>query len=472
MPTSNGVEKCGKYVYRIKKSGKMLVDAVILSDWETLNEDAVEQIKNVATLPGIVKEAYAMPDIHWGYGFPIGGVAAFDVEDGIISPGGVGFDINCGVRMLVVDGVGTLVKKQLDTIVKRIYETVPVGVGERSELRFSKSDFKRVVTSGTKQIIEMGYGNVEDLERVEDCGYIPECDFADVSDEAVERGKDELGTLGAGNHFIEIQEVDEIYDEEIAKQFGLKKDDITILIHTGSRGFGHQIATDYIRKMRDELKEHNKSIPDKQLINAPFKSALGQAYYRAMNCAANYAFANREIITHMIRKIFKNVVGMDVRLVYDITHNIAKVEEYEIDGKKRKLVVHRKGATRAFGPNNPKLPDLFKSTGQPVIIPGSMGTSSYLLVGTKKAEEWAFGSTAHGAGRTLGRREATRELTSEHVLKALEKKGVTIMARSKKGIVEEAPEAYKDVDNVVRIVDELGLSLKVAKCIPIGVIKG
>ncbi len=471
MPTSSNVEKCGKYVYRIRKSGNMLVDAVILSDWETLDEDAVEQIKNVATLPGIVKEAYAMPDIHWGYGFPIGGVAAFDVEDGIISPGGVGFDINCGVRMLVVDGLGDVVKRQLDTIVKRIYETVPVGVGERSELRFSKSDFKRVVTNGAKQVVEMGYGNVEDLEKIEDYGYIPECDFADVSDEAVERGKSELGTLGAGNHFIEIQEVDELYDEEIAKRFGIKKGDITILIHTGSRGFGHQIATDYIRTMRDELKEHNKSLPDKQLINAPFKSTLGQAYYMAMNCAANYAFANREIITHLIRKVFKNVAGMNVRLVYDITHNIAKVEEYEVDGKKRKVVVHRKGATRAFGPDNPQLPDIFKSTGQPVIIPGSMGTASYILVGTRKAEEWTFGSTAHGAGRTLGRREATRELTSEHVLESLEKKGVTIMARSKKGIVEEAPEAYKDVNKVVHIVDELGISRKVAKCIPIGVIK-
>jgi len=472
MPTSSNVEKCGKYVYRIRKSGNMLVDAVILSDWETLDEDAVEQIKNVATLPGIVKEAYAMPDIHWGYGFPIGGVAAFDVEDGIISPGGVGFDINCGVRMLVVDGLGDVVKRQLDTIVKRIYEAVPVGVGERSELRFSKLDFKRVVTNGAKQVVEMGYGNVEDLERIEDYGYIPECDFANVSDEAVERGKGELGTLGAGNHFIEIQEVDELYDEEIAKRFGIRKGDITILIHTGSRGFGHQIATDYIRTMRDELKEHNKSLPDKQLINAHFKSTLGQAYYMAMNCAANYAFANREIITHMIRKVFKNVVGMNVRLVYDITHNIAKVEEYEVDGKKRKVVVHRKGATRAFGPDNPQLPAIFKSTGQPVIIPGSMGTASYLLVGTRKAEEWTFGSTAHGAGRTLGRREATRELTSEHVLESLEKKGITIMARSKKGIVEEAPEAYKDVNKVVHMVDELGISRKVAKCIPIGVIKG
>ncbi|WP_448379205.1 RtcB family protein [Fervidobacterium sp.] len=467
-----GVEKEGKYIYRIKKTGNMRVDAIVLADYETIDEEAIEQLKNVATLPGIVKAAYAMPDIHWGYGFPIGGVAAFDLEDGIISPGGVGFDINCGVRMLVVDGNPDIVRKNLENLIKRIYENVPVGVGETSDLRFSKNDFKKIVEQGAKKVVEMGYGTEEDLLRIEDSGVLEESDFSDVSEEAYERGKDELGTLGAGNHFIEIQLVEEVYDEEIASVFGIKRGDITILIHTGSRGFGHQIATDYIKYMRDNLKEHNKNLPDKQLINAPFKSEWGQAYYSAMNCAANYAFANRQIITHMIRKAFKSVVGMNVRLVYDVAHNIAKVEEYEIDGRKRKVIVHRKGATRAFGPGNPALPELFKKTGQPVIIPGSMGTASYILVGTKKAEEMTFGSTAHGAGRALGRREATRELTVNHVLKELESKGIKIMAKSKKGIVEEAPEAYKNVDKVVQIVDELGISLKIAKCIPLGVVKG
>ena len=467
-----GVEKEGKYIYRIKKTGNMRVDAIVLADYETIDEEAIEQLKNVATLPGIVKAAYAMPDIHWGYGFPIGGVAAFDLEDGIISPGGVGFDINCGVRMLVVEGNPDIVKKNLETLIRRIYENVPVGVGETSDLRFSKNDFKKIVEQGAKRVIEMGYGTEEDLLRIEDNGVLEESDFSDVSEEAYERGKDELGTLGAGNHFIEIQLVEEVYDEEIATVFGIKKGDITILIHTGSRGFGHQIATDYIKYMRDNLKEHNKNLPDKQLINAPFKSEWGQAYYSAMNCAANYAFANRQIITHMIRKAFKSVVGMNVRLVYDVAHNIAKVEEYEIDGRKRKVIVHRKGATRAFGPGNAALPEIFKKTGQPVIIPGSMGTASYILVGTKKAEEMTFGSTAHGAGRALGRREATRELTVSHVLKELESKGIKIMAKSKKGIVEEAPEAYKNVDKVVQIVDELGISLKIAKCTPLGVVKG
>ncbi len=467
-----GVEKEGKYIYRIKKTGNMKVDAIVLADYETIDEEPIEQLKNVATLPGIVKAAYAMPDIHWGYGFPIGGVAAFDLEDGIISPGGVGFDINCGVRMLVVDGNPDIVKKNLENLIKRIYENVPVGVGETSDLRFSKNDFKKIVEQGAKKVVEMGYGTEEDLLRIEDSGVLEESDFSDVSEEAYERGKDELGTLGAGNHFIEIQLVEEVYDEEIASVFGIKKGDITILIHTGSRGFGHQIATDYIKYMRDNLKEHNKNLPDKQLINAPFKSEWGQAYYSAMNCAANYAFANRQIITHMIRKAFKSVVGMNVRLVYDVAHNIAKVEEYEIDGRKRKVIVHRKGATRAFGPGNPALPEVFKKTGQPVIIPGSMGTASYILVGTKKAEEMTFGSTAHGAGRALGRREATRELTVNHVLKELESKGIKIMAKSKKGIVEEAPEAYKNVDKVVQIVNELGISLKIAKCIPLGVVKG
>lgn len=472
MSSIQGVEKIDKYIYKIKKSNNMLVDAIILSDWETLDEEAIEQIKNVATLPGIVKAAYAMPDIHWGYGFPIGGVAAFDECEGIISPGGVGFDINCGVRMLVVNGASDLVKKNLDTLIKRIYESVPVGVGETSELRFSKNDFKKIVIEGAREAVRLGFGYESDLERIEDYGCISHCDFSKVSNESVERGKDELGTLGAGNHFIEIQIVEEIYNEEIAKIFGLNKGDITILIHTGSRGFGHQIATDYIKIMRDNLKEHNKNLPDKQLINAPFKSEWGQAYYSAMNCAANYAFANRQIITHLIRKVFKSVVGVDVKLVYDVAHNIAKVEEYEIDGKKRKLVVHRKGATRAFGPNHPFLPNIFKNTGQPVIIPGSMGTASYVLVGTKKAEEMTFGSTAHGAGRTLGRREATRELSTDRILKELNDKGVKLMAKSKKGIVEEAPEAYKDVDKVVKVVDELGISLKIARCVPIGVIKG
>jgi tRNA-splicing ligase RtcB len=467
-----GVEKEGKYIYRIKKTGNMRVDAIVLADYETIDEEAIEQLKNVATLPGIVKAAYAMPDIHWGYGFPIGGVAAFDLEDGIISPGGVGFDINCGVRMLVVDGNSDIVKKNLESLIKRIYENVPVGVGETSDLRFSKNDFKKIVEQGARKVIEMGYGTEEDLLRIEDRGTLEDCDFSDVSEEAYERGKDELGTLGAGNHFIEIQLVEEVYDEEIASVFGIKKGDITILIHTGSRGFGHQIATDYIKYMRDNLKDHNKNLPDKQLINAPFKSEWGQAYYSAMNCAANYAFANRQIITHMIRKAFKSVVGMNVRVVYDVAHNIAKVEEYEIDGRKRKVIVHRKGATRAFGPGNPALPEVFKKTGQPVIIPGSMGTASYILVGTKKAEEITFGSTAHGAGRALGRREATRELSVNHVLKELESKGIKIMAKSKKGIVEEAPEAYKNVDKVVQIVDEIGISLKIAKCTPLGVVKG
>jgi tRNA-splicing ligase RtcB len=467
-----GVEKEGRYIYRIKKTGNMRVDAIVLADYETIDEEAFEQLKNVATLPGIVKAAYAMPDIHWGYGFPIGGVAAFDLEDGIISPGGVGFDINCGVRMLVVDGNSDIVKKNLESLIKRIYESIPVGVGETSDLRFSKNDFKKIVEQGVRKVIEMGYGTEEDLLRIEDRGTLEGCDFSDVSEEAYERGKDELGTLGAGNHFIEIQLVEEVYDEEIASVFGIKKGDITILIHTGSRGFGHQIATDYIKYMRDNLKDHNKNLPDKQLINAPFKSEWGQAYYSAMNCAANYAFANRQIITHMIRKAFKSVVGMNVRLVYDVAHNIAKVEEYEIDGRKRKVIVHRKGATRAFGPGNPALPEVFKKTGQPVIIPGSMGTASYILVGTKKAEEITFGSTAHGAGRALGRREATRELSVNHVLKELESKGIKIMAKSKKGIVEEAPEAYKNVDKVVQIVDEIGISLKIAKCTPLGVVKG
>ncbi len=466
------LEKVGKYVYKVRKSADMNVDAIIFSDHETIDKEAVEQIVNVAGLPGIVKAAYAMPDIHWGYGFPIGGVAAFDIEDGIISPGGVGFDINCGVRLLAADIEAKNVLKRLETLDKRIYEEVPVGVGETKNLKISEKEFNRIIVEGAKKVIDMGYGYNEDLERIEDYGTIQSADFKYVSDEAYERGKDELGTLGAGNHFIEIQVVEDIYDKYVADVFGLKEGMLTVLIHTGSRGFGHQIATDYIRYMRDKLKEHNSRLKDKQLINAPFNHEFGQAYYYAMNCAANYAFANRQIITYFIRKVFKEVLKVDLKLIYDVAHNIAKVETYEINDKKRKVIVHRKGATRSLGPGNKLLPESLREVGQPVLIPGSMGTASYVLVGTEKAEQETFGSTAHGAGRVLGRRQATRNLSVSGVLKELDERGVKLLAKSKKGIVEEAPEAYKDVDRVVNIVDEIGISKKVAKCRPIAVIKG
>ncbi len=472
------IERLDKYIWRIPKEGNMKVDAIVFTDAESVNDpqfrEAMKQLMNVATLPGIVKYALAMPDIHWGYGFPIGGVAAFDVKEGIISPGGVGFDINCGVRLMKTDLTYEDVKDRIRPLVEAIYEFVPAGVGSTGDIVLGKKGLRKVLVEGAEWAVKSGYGLEEDLERIEDGGKIHPADPSYVSEEAFERGSDELGTLGAGNHFVEVQMVQEIYDEELAEFFGLEIGTITVMIHSGSRGFGHQVATDYIRLMRDKLKEHNKNLPDKQLMNAPFEHPLGQAYYSAMNCAANYAFANREILGHLVRKAFWKVFGRDTRvdLIYDVAHNIAKVEEYEVDGKRRKLVVHRKGATRSLGPGSEKVLSIYREVGQPVIIPGDMGTASYLLVGTKKAEEKAFGSTAHGAGRVLGRSAALKKLDYREVLDELAEKNIVVMSKSKKTLVEEAPEVYKDVDRVVQIVHEIGISRRVARMIPLGVVKG
>ena len=444
------------FIHRIKKRDNMNVDAIILSDNLSEISEAIEQLKNVASLPSIVKAAYGMPDIHWGYGFPIGGVAAFSE---IISPGGVGFDINCGVRLLKTKITYDKFHRYIEAVIKEIYNLVPAGLGSTSK-KFDAKSFKKIVENGVKSVIEMGYGSQEDLEYIEDNGTITPASINDVSSTAIKRGREELGTLGSGNHFIEIQKVQEIYNERAAKILGLFKDQIVIMIHTGSRGFGHQIATDYIKLMRGL----NKDLPDKQLVYAPFKSDLGQKYYSAMNCAANYAFSNRQIITHYIRKAFSQYSKVDI--VYDVAHNIAKVETHE----GMKVIVHRKGATRALGPNHPEVPDKYKEIGQPVLIPGDMGTASYVLVGTN--ENFAFSSSAHGAGRVLGRRQALKKLTFNEVFSNLEKKGIIIKSKSKRTVIEEAPEVYKEIDKVVEITDTLNLSKKIAKLIPLGVIKG
>ncbi len=469
----------GKYVWRIEREGRMRVDAVLFADSSTVNDpqfrEAMKQLMNVATLPGVVKEVYGMPDIHWGYGFPIGGVAAFDAKgDGIISPGAVGFDINCGVRLMKTDLRVEEVRDSIQVLTEVIYRTVPVGVGSRGEIRLGKKGLRKVCSEGAHWAVKAGYGFEEDLKVIEDNGKLEFADPGAVSSKAYERGEDELGTLGGGNHFIEIQKVEEIYDERVAKVFGIFEGQLVVMIHTGSRGFGHQIATDYIKIMRDSLKKHNADLPDKQLINAPFYHELGQAYFSAMACAANYAFANRQIIGHLVRKAIWKVFGKSTRveLLYDIAHNIAKLEGYEVDGKKKLLVVHRKGATRAFGPGNEKVPEVYREIGQPVLIPGDMGSESYVLVGTRKAEEWTFGSSAHGAGRVLGRREALRRLEYSEVLEELRERGIAVMSRGKKTLVEEAPEAYKDVSVVVDIIDTLGIAKKVARMVPIGVVKG
>ncbi len=467
-----------RFVWRVKKENSMNVDAVVLTDIKTIEDpqfrEAIKQLVNVASLPGVVKEVYGMPDIHWGYGFPIGGVAAFDAKNGIISPGAVGFDINCGVRVLKTDLKVSRIKRDVQKLVENVYEIVPTGVGGRSSLKLGKKGLRKVCLEGAEWAVKAGYGFEEDLKVIEDNGKLSFADPGVVSNKAYDRGEDELGTLGGGNHFIEVQVVADVYDESVAEKFGLFRDQVTVMIHTGSRGFGHQIATDYIKLMRDKLKEHNLDLPDKQLINAPFDHKLGQTYFSAMGCAANYAFANRQIIGHLVRKAVWKVFGKDVKvgLLYDLAHNIAKLEEYEIDGKKKLLIVHRKGATRSFGPGNELIPEVYRAHGQPVIIPGDMGTESYIMVGTRKAEEWTFGSSAHGAGRVLGRREALRRLSFSEVIEELRRKGIAVLSRGKKTLIEEAPQAYKDVGFVVDIIDTLGIAKKVVRLVPIGVVKG
>ncbi|MBO8139576.1 MAG: RtcB family protein [Thermosipho sp. (in: Bacteria)] len=465
------MKKISEYVFKISKEGKMNVDAYVFTDEDELKEisEAVTQLKNVASLPGIVKAAYGMPDIHWGYGFPIGGVAAFDANEGIISPGGVGFDINCGVRLLKTHLYLSDIENHLEQVIQKLYESVPAGVGSTSK-KFNLKDFRNIIENGVKATIGMGFGTPEDLKFIEDNGIITPANMEDISKKAYERGREELGTLGAGNHFVEIQKVVQIFDKKIAEKLGIFENQIVVMIHTGSRGFGHQIATDYIQLMRNNFK--NVYLPDKQLIYAPFKSELGQKYFSAMNCAANYAFSNRQIITHYIRKVFKEVFNTSVEIIYDVAHNIAKLETHSLNGETKKLVVHRKGATRAFGPGRKEIPSEYKEFGQPVIIPGDMGTASYLLIGTDESENIAFSSTAHGAGRLLGRRQALRTLQLNDILASLNKKGIIVKSKSKKTIIEEAPDAYKDIDKVIKITDKLRLSKKVAKMIPLGVLKG
>ncbi len=470
------VKKINKYEWKIEKEGAMHVPVVIYASeklLEKMKEDiSLEQIKNVAMLPGIVKHAVCLPDAHQGYGFPIGGVAAFDLEKGIISPGGVGYDINCGVRLLASNLTIKDIEKKKKEVIEKLFEAVPSGVGRGGATKLSKQEVKEVLEEGAKWAVKKGYGTKEDLEKIEDGGCIQGAKAEYVSDRAIARGLPQLGSLGAGNHFLEIQEVEEIYDKEIAKAFGIKeKGQITVMIHCGSRGLGHQVASDYIKLMEDEYGWSN--LPDRELINAPINSELGKKYFSAMSAAANFGFANRHMIMQWVRetmsKIFKDI---KLDLIYDVAHNIAKIEEFNVDGKKMKLCIHRKGATRAFGPGRKELPEIYRKTGQPVLLPGSMGTASYLLVGTEKAEEVSFASTAHGAGRVSSRTQALRNLRGETVKAELEKKGIDIMAGSWKSIAEEAPQAYKDIDEVAKVSHEVGIGNLVAKLKPVAVMKG
>ena len=471
------IVRVSEFIWEIPKSGEMKVPARIYASEKLIElakrDQTLQQARNVACLPGIQRMSYVMPDAHQGYGFPIGGVAAFDLDDGIISPGGVGYDINCGVRLLRTDFKESDITAKRKELLAEIFKEVPAGVGKGGITKLSRNVLKEILVRGAEWAVEQGYGTAEDLERTEEGGRMKDATWEFISERALERGIPQLGTLGAGNHFLEIQKVDEIYDEKVAKAFGIEeKGQVLVMIHCGSRGLGHQIATDYIELM--EQKFGYKNLPDRELINAPFKSDLGQRYYKSMCAAVNYAFANRQMIAHWVRDVFAKVMGSarGMRQIYDVCHNVAKVEKHTVNGKEKLLCIHRKGATRSFGPGRAEIPAVYRAVGQPVLIPGSMGTASYILVGTKEAEELSFSSTAHGAGRVMSRNEALRRFRGEQIRDELAKKGVELKASSWKGVAEEASAAYKDVDEVVRVSHETGLGKLVARVVPIGVMKG
>lgn len=478
------LEKIDDLRWRIPKSYKqgMRVDGIIYADEKLLkdirHDKAAEQVANVAFLPGIVRASMAMPDIHWGYGFCIGGVAATDIEEGgVVSPGGVGFDINCGIRLVKTNFQYEDIKDRTKDLVNTLFSDVPSGVGSKGDIKVSAKEERRLLVEGAKWAVKQGFGTEEDLECTEENGAIEGADPDVVSDRAYERGKAQLGTLGSGNHFVEVQVIDQLYDADLCDEFGLDLGQVMVMIHSGSRGFGYQICDEYSKGMIRCLQKYSINVPDRQLACAPVNSPEAKQYLGAMRCAANYAWANRQCLMHLTRESFEKVFGMSwqkmgMSLIYDVAHNIAKIEKYTIDGKEKKLCVHRKGATRAFGPGNPALPERYQKTGQPVIIPGDMGRNSYLLVGTKKAEEETFGSTCHGAGRVKSRSAATRSVDYGGLMKQLEAKGIFVRASGKGTIVEEAPEAYKDVNDVVKVVHDAGISKRVCRMRPVCVVKG
>ncbi len=442
---------------------------------KTLEPGAVEQVANVATLPGIVRRAYAMPDIHWGYGFPIGGVAAFDEEEGIISPGGVGFDINCGVRLLKTPLTESDISSKKRNLIETLYKTVPTGVGSRSDIRISRPELEQMMLTGAKWAVKQGYGLSSDIINCEAEGAMPDADPGAVSDKARSRGLPQGGTLGSGNHFLEVQVVKQIYDPVIANTFGVKEGDICVMIHCGSRGLGHQVCTDNIASLSAAAKKYKISLSDRQLACAPVHSKEGELYYSAMAASANYAWANRQIIMHKTREVFTKLFQTeydDMHLVYDVAHNVAKREIHDLNGHPAPLCVHRKGATRAFGPHSTDLPSHYMESGQPVIIPGSMGTSSFLLHGTKKAMDLTFGSTCHGAGRVSSRSKAKKTVSGKEVKEELLRAGIIVKAPNDASIAEESPHVYKSSTEVVRVVHELGISRLVARLEPLAVIKG
>ncbi|MBD3295987.1 MAG: RNA-splicing ligase RtcB [Candidatus Omnitrophica bacterium] len=459
----------------------MKVPGIIFSDEDMLEsilyDNAAAQVVNAAHLPGIVRASMAMPDIHWGYGLPIGGVVATDIADGgVVTPGGVGYDINCGVRILRSRLNKEDVESRIDRLVDALYAGVPSGVGSTGDIRAGSKDEKKILTTGARWAVERGYGWQSDLDNCEENGAIGGADPSMVSERALKRGKKQPGTLGSGNHFLEVQVVDEIYRKDLADVFGLTPGMITTMIHTGSRGLGHQICGDYAHGMVSSMRNFDIKVPDRQLSCVPVDSGPGQRYLGAMRCAANYAWANRQTITGLVRKAFEKVFGekaekLGMHLLYDVAHNIAKIEEHEVDGEMRKLCVHRKGATRAFPPGHPEIPRKYRDTGQPVIIPGDMGRCSYILSGTSSAEE-TFYSTCHGAGRRMSRTAAKKSTRGRSIENELAEKGIVVRYTGRDTLHEEVSEAYKDVSRVVDIVEKAGISLKVARLKPLAVVKG
>lgn len=459
----------------------MKVPGIIYINEEMLKvmegDSSFEQVANVATLPGIELASLAMPDIHWGYGFPIGGVAAFDIDNGVIVPGGIGYDINCGVRLISSNLTKEEILKVKDKLGAELFNNIPVGVGTKGKIKLTEKEFKDLICKGAEYMIDAGFGIKEDLNFIEESGRLKDATIEHVGAKAIERGLPEVGTLGAGNHFLEVQEVSDIYDERIASKFKIRKGLITVLIHTGSRGFGHQIATDYIKEMERATQKYGIDVPDKQLSCAPFKSKEGEAYYKSMCSAANYAWANRQAITFWVRESFEKVFGkkwenLGLYIIYDVAHNIAKIENHSIKGKQKKVIIHRKGATRAYPAYTEGIPEYYKDTGQPVLIPGDMGTESYVVVGEKQVLTETFGSSCHGAGRLLSRNAASKKVNLGKLLNDLKESNISIMSKNREGLKEEAPEAYKDVEKVIATLEEIKLIKKVAKMKPLIVIKG
>ena len=473
-----GFKKIGECTWEIGKRGRMLVPARFYARESALDQirrdQALDQLTNVAQLPGIVGYSLAMPDIHWGYGFPIGGVAAFDLDEGIISPGGVGYDINCGVRLLRSKLDLETVKPRIRALADALFSGVPCGVGSTGAIRLSPADQAKVLAQGAAWTVKNGYGEQSDLEHIEERGCLAEADPGAVSKRALERGRNQLGTLGSGNHFIEVGVVDTVFDEQAAAVFGLREGGITVMIHSGSRGLGYQVCDDYLKQL---VRSSRIDLPDRQLACAPISSAEARDYIAAMACATNYAFANRQVMSHLTREIFQRIFQAGPRdlgmgLVYDVCHNIAKKERHTFEGQERTLMVHRKGATRAFGPGRPEVPSAYRGVGQPVLIPGDMGSCSYVLAGTKKAMETTFGSTCHGAGRVMSRRKAKKMAQGRAIAFELSDRGIHVRAVGKGTLAEEMPEAYKDVEDVVEAVHRSGISHKVARLVPLAVIKG